>query len=46
MMTGVLSPHSNAHGPNEFLPLKMVEKVTACVAYVLNQHFIETSLDS
>ena len=35
MITGVLGPHSNAHGPNEFLHLDMVEKLTACVAYVL-----------
>lgn len=37
MITGVLGPHSNAHGPNEFLHLDMVEKLTACVAYVLHQ---------
>jgi acetylornithine deacetylase/succinyl-diaminopimelate desuccinylase-like protein len=39
MITGVLGPHSNAHGPNEFLHLRMVEKLTACVAYVINRHF-------
>jgi acetylornithine deacetylase/succinyl-diaminopimelate desuccinylase-like protein len=38
MITGVLGPHSNAHGPNEFLHLDMVKKLTACVAYVLHQH--------
>lgn len=37
MITGVLGPHSNAHGPNEFLHLDMVEKLTACVAYVLHK---------
>lgn len=36
MITGVLGPHSNAHGPNEFLHLPMVKKVTAAVAYVLH----------
>ncbi|MBA2711856.1 MAG: M20 family metallopeptidase [Tatlockia sp.] len=41
MITGVLGPHSNAHGPNEFLDLKMAEKLTACVSYVLYQHFIK-----
>lgn len=46
MITGVLGPQSNAHGPNEFLHLRMVEKLTACVAYVLNQHFEQTTLDS
>jgi len=35
MITGVLGPHSNAHGPNEFLHLDMVKKLTACVSYVL-----------
>ena len=36
MITGVLGPHSNDHGPNEFLHLDMVERLTACVAYVLH----------
>ena len=36
MITGVLGPHSNAHGPNEFLDLKTAERVTCCVASVLN----------
>ncbi len=35
MITGVLGPHSNAHGPNEFLHIDMVKKLTACVADVL-----------
>ncbi|WP_419420607.1 M20 family metallopeptidase [Legionella sp. D16C41] len=38
MITGVLGPHSNAHGPNEFLHLDMVKKLTACVAFVLDKH--------
>lgn len=38
MITGVLGPHSNAHGPNEFLHLDMVEKLTACVSYVLHSY--------
>lgn len=45
MITGVLGPHSNAHGPNEFLHLEMAKKLTASVAYVLHQHFLQTSLD-
>ncbi|KTD61637.1 M20 family metallopeptidase [Legionella spiritensis] len=40
MITGVLGPHSNAHGPNEFLHLDMVKKLTACVTYVLHQHYL------
>lgn len=35
MITGVLGPHSNAHGPNEFLHIEMAKKLTACVSYVL-----------
>jgi acetylornithine deacetylase/succinyl-diaminopimelate desuccinylase-like protein len=38
MITGVLGPHSNAHGPNEFLHIPMGKKVTACVARVLAGH--------
>lgn len=35
MITGVLGPHANAHGPNEFLHIPMAEKLTSCVAFVL-----------
>ena len=38
MITGVLGPHSNAHGPNEFLDIPMGKRVTACVAKVLAEH--------
>lgn len=38
LITGVLGPQSNAHGPNEFLHLPTGEKVTACVAQVLAEH--------
>ena len=38
MITGVLGPHSNAHGPNEFLHIPMGKGVTACVARVLADH--------
>ncbi len=38
MITGVLGPHSNAHGPNEFLHIPMGKRVTACVARVLTDH--------
>ncbi len=36
LVTGVLGPHSNAHGPNEFLHLPTGRKVTAAVAAVLH----------
>ena len=35
MVTGVLGPKSNAHGPNEFLHIATARKLTACVADVL-----------
>ncbi len=35
LITGVLGPHSNAHGPNEFLHLGYAKRLTACVADVL-----------
>ena len=35
MVTGVLGPGSNAHGPNEFLHIATARKLTACVADVL-----------
>ncbi|PYU54200.1 MAG: peptidase M20, partial [Acidobacteria bacterium] len=38
LITGVLGPHSNAHGPNEFLHLDYVKRLTACVADVLTAH--------
>ncbi len=38
MITGVLGPHSNAHGPNEFLHIPMGKGVTACVARVVAEH--------
>ncbi|MFC4727839.1 M20 family metallopeptidase [Coralloluteibacterium thermophilus] len=39
VITGVLGPHSNAHGPNEFLHIPMVKRVTACMALVLARHY-------
>ena len=35
LVTGVLGPHSNAHGPNEFLHLPTARKVTCCIAQLL-----------
>lgn len=39
MITGVLGPHSNAHGPNEFLELSTGVRLTCCVARVLADHY-------
>jgi acetylornithine deacetylase/succinyl-diaminopimelate desuccinylase-like protein len=38
LVTGVLGPHANAHGPNEFLHLACAQNVTVCVAKVLEDH--------
>ena len=38
MITGVLGPESNAHGPNEFLHVPTGKRLTACVADVLGAH--------
>jgi len=38
LITGVLGPHSNAHGPNEFLHVPYAKKLTACVAFVIAAH--------
>ena len=38
LITGVLGPHSNAHGPNEFLHIPMGKRVTMVVADVVARH--------
>ena len=38
MITGLLGPKSNAHGPNEFLEISTGKKLTACIARVLADH--------
>lgn len=39
LITGVLGPKSNAHGPNEFLHIPLVKKLTGCVATIIADHF-------
>ncbi len=39
MITGVLGPKSNAHGPNEFLHIPFARKLTTCVSQVLVDHY-------
>ena len=38
LVTGVLGPHANAHGPNEFLHIPTGKRLTACVAQVVHEH--------
>jgi acetylornithine deacetylase/succinyl-diaminopimelate desuccinylase-like protein len=35
IITGVLGPASNAHGPNEFLHIPYAKKLSSCVASIL-----------
>ena len=38
VVTGVLGPHSNAHGPNEFLHLPTAQRISVAIACVLADH--------
>jgi acetylornithine deacetylase/succinyl-diaminopimelate desuccinylase-like protein len=38
VVTGVLGPHSNAHGPNEFLHIPMAKRLTAAIARIVADH--------
>jgi acetylornithine deacetylase/succinyl-diaminopimelate desuccinylase-like protein len=40
LITGVLGPHSNAHGPNEFLHIPTGKRVSMCVAKVIADHYL------
>jgi len=46
LITGVLGPHANAHGPNEFLHVPYAKKLTACVALILAAHAQKTAADA
>lgn len=43
VVTGVLGPHSNAHGPNEFLDVATAERLTGCVSSWLAAHAREAA---
>jgi acetylornithine deacetylase/succinyl-diaminopimelate desuccinylase-like protein len=38
VITGVLGPHSNAHGPNEFLHVPTAKRVTMSIAQIIADH--------
>jgi acetylornithine deacetylase/succinyl-diaminopimelate desuccinylase-like protein len=38
VVTGVLGPHSNAHGPNEFLHIPFAKKLSAAITQILADH--------
>lgn len=39
LITGVLGPKSNAHGPNEFLHIPTAQKITSTIAEVIARHY-------
>lgn len=39
VITGVLGPKSNAHGPNEFLDIEYAKRVNVCMAEILVAHY-------
>ena len=39
VVTGVLGPHSNAHGPNEFLHIPTGKRISQVIAHVLADHY-------
>lgn len=43
VITGVLGPGANAHGPNEFLHIPTGKKLTACIAEVVAQQYAHKS---
>jgi acetylornithine deacetylase/succinyl-diaminopimelate desuccinylase-like protein len=38
VITGVLGPGSNAHGPNEYVQVPTARHITACLAHLLRAH--------
>ncbi len=46
LVTGLLGPNSNAHGPNEFLHIETGKRLTSCVAQILEDHFAHSQVPS
>ena len=38
VITGVLGPASNAHGPNEFIHIGYSKKLTSCISHILTRY--------
>ena len=43
LITGVLGPHSNAHGPNEFLHVPYAKKLNCCLVRVVEAHYAQAT---
>jgi acetylornithine deacetylase/succinyl-diaminopimelate desuccinylase-like protein len=39
LITGVLGPHANAHGPNEFLHTPYAKRLNSCLVRVVEAHY-------
>ena len=39
VVTGVLGPHANAHGPNEFLHIPTAKRISLVIAQILADHY-------
>jgi len=39
LITGVLGPHANAHGPNEFLHTLYAQKLNCCLVRIVEAHY-------
>jgi acetylornithine deacetylase/succinyl-diaminopimelate desuccinylase-like protein len=39
IITGVLGPDTNAHGPNEFLHIPMTKKLIGSVAFIIAETY-------
>ena len=38
VITGVLGPNSNAHGPNEFIHIPFAKRLNTCIALILSNY--------
>ncbi len=38
VVTGAMGPHSNAHGPNEFLHIPTAIRISCCLVHILAEH--------
>ncbi|MGI9264252.1 MAG: peptidase dimerization domain-containing protein, partial [Gammaproteobacteria bacterium] len=45
LVTGLLGPKSNAHGPNEFLHIETGKRLTACVSSILADYHLGSAGD-
>jgi acetylornithine deacetylase/succinyl-diaminopimelate desuccinylase-like protein len=43
LITGVLGPHANAHGPNEFLHTSYAKKLNSCLVRVVEAHYAQAT---